>query len=136
MASMASTQQRMRELEASFTHDICRNNEKQEQKFGEELKRLEKNTEGLTKNHANNAGLEERMRELEIGDGAQKASTGQSPQSSAGDHQSAWQPRHVILGGWVASKPSRQSKRRLENGWLDSRHHCVTRDCVYERIFH
>lgn len=98
-ASTARTQQIMRDMEASFKHDICRNNEKQDQQFGEELRRLEMNIGGLSNNQPANASLEERMRKLELSDGAQK-SNAQTPQTSTEDNQTGWQPRHVILGGW------------------------------------
>lgn len=90
------TQKMMIKIEASFMHDICRSNEKYDQKVGEELKRLENNIDGF-KNQNGAASLEERMRKLELG-GDNKAD--HKERATAESPTTGWMPRQFILGGW------------------------------------
>lgn len=105
----------MREVEASFKRDISRNNDKQDQKFGEELKRLEGKIVSL-KNQPGNTSLEERMRELGLGGINTKDSKENAP---APTPSSMWMPRHIILGGWN-SNTERVTMEHEARAWYNA----------------
>lgn len=117
--STVRTQQRMREMEESWRKDMARNNDKQEDKFGAELRRLEVKIEGLGNGQANNQSLEERLRKLELKENAPKM-INQEPQRIAEEKPPGWVPSHVILGGPRTRRGAR-SRRRRGLGLRDSR---------------
>lgn len=114
--STARTQQRMSELEGNFKHDMCRNTDKQEEKFGEELRRLEMIIEGLSNCHPANASLEERMRKPGLKESEPKP-INQVPQAAGKEKPSGWMPRQIILGGWGPSTP-RATIEMEARAWL------------------
>lgn len=73
VSSTARTQQRIRYLEGFMRYELVRNNEKQDQKFGEELRRVELKMENMATTPDNNLrGIEGRLMKLEEGTKLQK----------------------------------------------------------------
>lgn len=116
VSSTARAQQRIRDLEATMRYDIARNNEKQEQRFGEEIKRIEMKMEAAVPPQRELQQLEERLKKLEVGEKA-----GQNPGKNQNDTESkgGWRPQAVILGEWPEGT-SRDTIVAARRAWVET----------------
>lgn len=108
--SASRTQQRMRDLENSLRHDIARQNDRQEDKFGHEILRLETNINYMQKTPTTGTpstdmkAAEERIAKLELVEKMHRAAENKENDGRtvrvAQPRSSSWTPAHVVLRQW------------------------------------
>lgn len=114
------TQQRMRDLEHSLRHDISKQNDKQEEKFGSELQRLERNIDNMQRSTTSGgAGMdlkatEDRIAKLELGEKTLQVAEYKEnyvhSTTFAQARSSTLTPAHVVFGQW----PDNTDRTRIE----------------------